>query len=59
MPYLGIDTEFKRTSKEDLRLSLIQIYDSEEIYIIDCLEIGNPGKDLKFLVSNNVEKIFH
>ena len=59
MPYLGIDTEFKRTSKEDLRLSLIQICDSEEIYIIDCLEIGNPSKDLKFLVSNNVEKIFH
>ena len=58
-PFLGLDTEFRRTTKENLKLSLIQINDSEEIYLIDCLEIGHPGDSCSFLNSAKVKKIFH
>ena len=56
---LAIDTEFKRTSKDNLQLSLIQISDSEEIYIIDCIKIGQLEMNLSFLSSKEVEKVFH
>ena len=56
---LGIDTEFKRTSKDNLQLALIQVSDSEEIYIIDCILIGKSDISLNFLSSRNVEKVFH
>jgi len=56
---LGIDTEFKRTSKDNLQLALIQVSDSEEIYIIDCILIGKSDINLNFLSSINVEKVFH
>jgi len=56
---LAIDTEFKRTSKDNLQLSLIQISDSEEIYIIDCIQIGKLDTNLNFLTSKKVEKVFH
>ena len=36
---LGIDTEFRRRSKDDMRLCLLQIRDKDEIYLIDCLKI--------------------
>ena len=54
---LAIDTEFKRTSKDNLQLSLIQISDSEEIYIIDCIKIGQLEMNLSFLSSKEVEKV--
>ena len=38
--HIGVDTEFKRFTKENITLSLIQINDSEETYLIDCLSIG-------------------
>ena len=38
-PYIGIDTEFRRTSKDNMRLALLQINDGEEIYIIDTTVI--------------------
>ena len=58
-PFVGLDTEFRRTTKENLKLSLIQVNDSEEIYLIDCLEIGHPGDNCSFLCSAEVKKIFH
>ena len=33
--YLGVDTEFRRTQKDNMRLGLLQINDDEEIYLID------------------------
>ena len=38
-PYLGIDTEFRRTTKENMRLALLQVNDGEEIYLIDAILI--------------------
>ena len=58
-PYLAIDTEFWRTSKDNLQLALLQIHDSEEIYIIDCILVGRCEGLMDFLVSDKTEKIFH
>ena len=57
--YIGIDTEFRRTSKENMVLSLIQINDNHETYLIDCLSIGEYQNNASFLFSKNVKKIFH
>ncbi len=58
-PYLGVDTEFRRTSKDNMRLALLQVNDEEEIYLIDTISISNPGDHASFLYSNSVTKIFH
>lgn len=58
-PYIGVDTEFRRTTKDNMRLSLLQINDNEEIYLIDAISIQSPGDSCDFLFSNSVTKIFH
>ena len=58
-PYLGVDTEFRRTSKDNMRLALLQVNDEEEIYLIDTISISNPGDHASFLYSSSVTKIFH
>ena len=58
-PYLGVDTEFRRTAKDNMRLALLQVNDDEEIYLIDAVAIDDPGKDASFLFSESVVKIFH
>ena len=57
--HVGIDTEFRRLTKEDMTLCLIQINDSEETYLIDCLSIGRSSTSVSFLFSDKVKKIFH
>jgi len=57
--FLGLDTEFRRTTKENMRLALLQINDGEEIYLVDTVLINNPGDDCSFLFSESVTKIFH
>ena len=59
--FLGVDTEFRRTSKENMKLGLLQVNDDEEIYLIDTLQINdpNPLDNCSFLFSNKVVKIFH
>ena len=57
--YVGIDTEFRRSNKENILLSLIQINDNHETYLIDCLSIGEYQNNATFLFSKNVNKIFH
>ena len=56
---LGIDTEFRRRSKNDLKLCLLQIRDDEEIYLIDCLKIKGTKLSCSFLSSEKVIKVFH
>tara|TARA_B100001123_G_scaffold372035_1_gene435688 strand:+ start:41341 stop:42198 length:858 start_codon:yes stop_codon:yes gene_type:complete len=58
---IGVDTEFRRTSRDNIRLSLIQINDSEETYIVDCLKININDLDFSnsFLSSEKVMKVFH
>jgi len=56
---IGVDSEFRRTSKENMKLSLLQVNDSEEIYLIDCLKIKDPKDSCSFLFSKEVKKIFH
>ena len=57
--YLGVDTEFRRTTKENMRLALLQVNDEEEIYLIDTVSIQDPGEHASFLFSDSVTKIFH
>lgn len=58
-PYIGVDTEFRRTSKDNMRLALLQVNDGEEIYLIDAVYITNPTNECDFLFEDSVIKIFH
>jgi ribonuclease D len=58
-PFLGLDTEFRRTTKNNMKLALLQVNDYEEIYLIDCLKIKEPVANCSFLFSEKVKKIFH
>ena len=58
-PYIAIDTEFRRTTKDNMKLALMQVNDSNEIYLIDCLQIKQPKESCSFLSSPDSTKIFH
>mgnify|MGYP000392006418 FL=1 len=58
-PFVAVDTEFRRTTKDNMRLALLQINDLEEIYLIDTVLIDNPENKCDFLFSDSVTKIFH
>ena len=58
-PYIAVDTEFRRTTKDNMKLALMQINDSSEIYLIDCLQIKEPRETCSFLSSPDSRKIFH
>ena len=57
--YVGVDTEFRRTTKYNMRLALLQVNDGEEIYLIDTVLIDNPKEHASFLFSDSVTKVFH
>ncbi len=57
--YIGVDTEFRRTSKDNMRLALLQVNDGDEIYLIDTLSISDPEEFASFLYSDSVTKIYH
>lgn len=57
--YIAIDTEFRRTSKDNMKLALLQVNDGDEIYIIDSVKIASPEDSCRFLFSNSVLKIVH
>lgn len=57
--HIGVDTEFRRTTKDNMRLALLQVNDGEEIYLIDSIHIDDPGDHVSFLFSKSVTKIFH
>jgi len=58
-PYVALDTEFRRTTKHNMKLALLQVKDEDEIYIIDTILIQDPGEHVSFLFSDLVTKIFH
>ena len=58
-PFIGVDTEFRRTTKDNMRLALLQVNDHDEIYLIDAIKIQNPGDHASFLFSESVTKIMH
>ncbi len=58
-PYVGVDTEFRRTTKDNMRLGLLQINEGEETYLIDTIIINDPKEHCSFLFSDSVIKIFH
>ena len=58
-PYVAIDTEFRRTSKDNMKLALMQVNDGEEIYLIDTVQIKEPKNAANFLFSKDVLKILH
>ncbi len=57
--YVGVDTEFRRTTKDNMRLALLQVNDGDEIYLIDPIVIDDPENCASFLYSDSVIKIFH
>jgi ribonuclease D len=57
--FVGVDTEFRRTTKDNMRLALLQINDGEEIYLVDPIYIEDPQDQCDFLFSDSVTKIFH
>ena len=58
-PYVAVDTEFRRTHKDNMRLALLQVNDDEETFLIDSILIKDPGDSVSFLFSDSVTKIFH
>ena len=58
-PFVAVDTEFRRTTKDNMKLALMQVNDSNEIYLIDCLQIKEPKEICSFLSSQDTKKIFH
>lgn len=56
---LGVDTEFVRTRTFYPNLGLIQLYDGEQIYLIDCVAIEDLSAFGPVLESQDVVKIFH
>ena len=38
---VGVDTEFRRTTKDNMQLGLLQINDDDEIYLIDTILIND------------------
>ena len=57
--HIGVDTEFRRTTKDNMRLALLQINDAEEIYLVDTILIEDPKEHASFLFSESVTKVFH
>ena len=57
--HLAVDTEFNRKGKEEIELCLIQVNNSEETFLIDCILLGEYKNNCKFLFSKDVKKIFH
>ena len=58
-PYIGLDTEFRRTTKNNMKLGLLQINDGDEIFLVDTLSINDPNGCCDFLFSDSVVKILH
>tara|TARA_Y100001970_G_scaffold294328_1_gene450644 strand:+ start:13680 stop:14513 length:834 start_codon:yes stop_codon:yes gene_type:complete len=58
-PYIGLDTEFRRTTKDNMQLGLLQINDNDEIYLVDTISIRDPEDQCGFLFLDSVTKIFH
>ncbi len=58
-PFVGVDTEFRRTTKNNMKLALLQINDGDEIFLVDTLSIDDPKEDCDFLFSKSVLKILH
>mgnify|MGYP001347760822 CR=1 FL=1 len=58
-PYVGLDTEFRRTNKNNMKLALLQINDGDEIFLVDSLSIYDPSGCCDFLFSDSVIKILH
>ncbi len=57
--HLGVDTEFTRTTKDNMKLGLLQVNDGDEVYLIDTILIEDPGPNADFLFSPSVTKILH
>ena len=57
--YIGVDTEFRRTTKFNMRLALLQINDGEEIYLVDATAFDATFESSSFLDAPSVVKIFH
>jgi len=56
---LAIDTEFRRTTKDNMKLALLQINDGHEIYLLDCVALESTSDILKIFEDKQVVKIFH
>ena len=56
-PYVAVDTEFRRTHKDNMRLALLQVNDDEETFLIDTILIKDPGNSEFFIFRFRYENI--
>ena len=56
---IAVDTEFDRTNTYFHKLALIQVYDGDEIHLIDPLQIDNLEAFGEVLSSEKVLKVLH
>lgn len=56
---LAIDTEFDRTNTFFHKLALIQVYDGDEIYLIDPLVIDDLSAFGEVLKKESILKVLH
>ncbi len=56
---IAMDTEFDRTNTYFHKLSLIQIYDGEQIWFIDTLEFEDLSELKPVIESESLIKVFH
>jgi len=59
LEWLAVDTEFERRTTFYAKLALVQIYDGQNIYLIDPFEVDCPRELKKVFESPSVIKIFH
>lgn len=56
---IALDTEFDRTNTYFHRLALIQVYDGDEVYLIDPLHLSDISPLAEVLASKEVIKALH
>ncbi|WP_088331047.1 ribonuclease D [Lacimicrobium sp. SS2-24] len=58
-PFIAVDTEFVRTRTLYPRLGLIQLYDGQQLSLVDPLAIGDLGALKELLLNDTVIKVLH
>ncbi|MBN7821993.1 ribonuclease D [Bowmanella sp. Y57] len=58
-PFIAVDTEFVRTRTLYPQLGLIQLYDGEQLALVDPLAVEDLSKLTELLVNPSVVKVLH
>lgn len=58
-PFLAVDTEFVRTRTLYPQLGLVQLYDGEQLALVDPLAVDDLSALTELLINPNVVKVLH